>query len=389
MKTHRLAPSRRQFFAALLLGALAAPALRAADSKECFVYYGTYTRAKNAKSKGIYVSRLDTATGKLSAPELAVEAANPGFLAVHPSGRYVYAVGELPSGGGVSAFKVDRASGKLTLLNQQDSGGAGPTHLSVDASGKALVVANYSGGSVASFSVNSDGSLKPHTSFIQHAGSSVNPARQKEPHAHCATISSDARYALVADLGMDKVMIYRLNAASATLTANEPPFAKVAPGNGPRHFAFHPEGKFAYVINEMTCTVTAFGWDSKKGALTELHTVSTLPAGVNVEKGYSTAEIFAHPNGKFLYGSNRGHDTIAVYSVAENGKLTLVQNAPAEVKVPRGFNLDPSGKWLITGGQNSDDVALFKVDAATGKLAFTGTKHEVGSPVCVMFLPVK
>jgi 6-phosphogluconolactonase len=389
MKTNRLAPSRRQFIATLAFTTIAGATLHAAVPKECLVYYGTYTRGKNAKSKGIYVSKLDTSTGKLSVPELAVETANPGFLAVHPGGRNLYAVGELPSGGGVSAFKVDRATGKLTLLNQQDSGGAGPTHLDVDRSGKALVVANYGGGNVASYSINNDGSLSPRVSFVQHAGSSVHPSRQTAPHAHCANISPDARYAAVADLGMDMVMIYKLDAASGTLTPNDSPFAKVAPGSGPRHFAFHPESKFAYVINEMTCTVTTFGWDVKKGALTELHTVSTLPAGVNVEKGYSTAEIFVHPGGKFLYGSNRGHDSIAVFSIAANGRLTLVQNAPAEVKIPRGFNLDPSGKWLITAGQNSDNVALFQVDTDTGKLSFTGTKHEVGAPVCVMFLQVK
>jgi 6-phosphogluconolactonase len=372
----------------LIALALAGPALAAPASH--LVFYGTYTRGKDALSKGIYVSRFDAASGTLGAPELAAEAANPGFLALHPGGRFLYAVGESgDAGAGVSAFAIDRASGKLTRLNHQSSGGAGPTHLDVDPGGRVLVVANYTGGSVAALPINADGSLQPAATFIQHEGSSVNPRRQSAPHAHCANISPDGRFAVVADLGLDKVMIYRLDAARGKLTANDPAFARVAPGSGPRHFAFHPSGRFAYVINEMTCTMTAFEWDARRGALSELHTVSTLPAGVTVQPGMSTAEVFAHPNGKFLYGSNRGHDTIAVFRVAADGRLTLVQNAPAEVKIPRNFNLDPTGRWLIAAGQNSNDVALHRVDEQTGRLAFTGTRHKVGAPVCVVFLPLK
>jgi 6-phosphogluconolactonase len=383
--------SRRAALHALLIFAALASAVPGhAASSSYLVFFGTYTRGKDALSKGIYVSRFDAGSGKLGAPELAAEAANPGFLALHPGGKFLYAVGESgDAGAGVSAFSIDRSSGKLTRLNHQSSGGAGPTHLDVDKNGQVLVVANYTGGSVASLPINADGTLRPAATFIQHEGSSMNPRRQSAPHAHCANIAPDGRFALVADLGLDKVMIYRLDAAKGTLAANDPAFAKVAPGSGPRHFAFHPSGRFAYVINEMTCTMTAFGWDAKRGALTELHTVSTLPAGVTVQAGMSTAEVFAHPNGRFLYGSNRGHDSIAVFRIANDGRLALVQNAPAEVKIPRNFNLDPSGRWLITAGQNSNDVALHRVDEDSGQLTFTGTRHKVGAPVCVVFLPVK
>ncbi|NDF01813.1 MAG: lactonase family protein, partial [Verrucomicrobia bacterium] len=215
--------------------------------------------------------------------------------------------------------------------------------------------------------------------------------RQSQPNAHSVNVSPDNRFAFVADLGLDKIMIYKLDAAKGTLTPNDPPFTAVAPGSGPRHFAFHPSGKFAYLICEINLTMIAFSYDAAKGTLTEIQNVSTLPAadGPGPKPGWSTAEVVAHPNGKFLYGSNRGHDTIAVFSIAADGKLTLVENAPAEVKTPRNFNLDPTGKWLFTEGQGSDSIALFKVDQATGKLTSTGTKLEVGSPVCLKFLAVK
>jgi 6-phosphogluconolactonase len=369
-----------------LLGSLPAPA---ADPAECLVYFGTYTRGKEAKSKGIYVSRFDVASGKLSQPQLAVETASPSFLALHPNGKSLYAVGEVPDGGGVKAFAIDRASGKLKTINEQSTRGTGPTHLAVDATGKALVVANYGSGSVASLPIKENGSLGAVATFVQHQGSSVNQKRQAGPHAHCVNVSPDNSFVVSADLGIDKVMIYQLDADKATLSPGRQSFVRVAPGSGPRHFAFHPEGKFAYVINEMTCTMTAFAWDAKRGSLKEIQTVSTLPEGVAVGAGMSTAEVFAHPNGKVLYGSNRGHDTIAVFSIGAGGKLQLLQNAPAEVKIPRNFNLDPTGRWLLACGQNSNDVAVHRVDEATGKLTFTGQKVAVGSPVCAVFLPVK
>jgi len=257
----------------------------------------------------------------------------------------------------------------------------------VDRAGKNVLVANYGGGSIACLPIGPDGKLAEAASFIQHEGSSVNPGRQKGPHAHGIYTDAASQFVFVPDLGLDKVMIYKLSAAGGKLTPNDPPFAAVAPGSGPRHFGFTPNGRFGYVINEMLCTMTAFSYDAKRGALKEVQTVSTLPAGVAVEKGFSTAEVFAHPNGKFLYGSNRGHDTIAVFAIdPKTGKLTAIQHAPSVVKVPRGFGIDPTGRYLIAGGQNSDNAAVFRIDGSTGKLSPTGQIVTVGSPVCVVFL---
>lgn len=361
-------------------------AANAAAPKEELVYFGTYTRGV---SKGIYVSRLNLATGKLTEPELAAEAKNPGFVAIHPNKRFLYAVGEVDKGGGVSAFAIDAKTGKLSLLNGQSSGGAGPTHLAVDRAGKNVLVANYGGGSVACLPIDADGKVREATSFIQHEGSSVNPGRQKGPHAHGIYTDAANQFVFAPDLGLDKVMIYKLDAARGKLTPNNPAFAAVPPGSGPRHFDFTPNGRFGYVINEMLCTMTAFSYDAKRGALKEVQTVSTLPAGVEVQKGYSTAEVFAHPNGKFLYGSNRGHDTIAVFAIDQKtGKLTLVQHEPSVVKIPRGFGIDPTGQYLIAAGQNSDNAAVFRIDQKTGKLSATGQIVQVGSSVCVVFLPL-
>lgn len=389
---------RKILLTAMTTSLLLTPSAPAAEPKraaqEYFVYVGTYTRGQAAKSQGIYVFRFDASTGKATAPALAAKADNPAFLALHPGGKFLYAANEVSEFAGkgvgaVGAFAIDRETGKLTLLNQASSAGAGPAHLTVDRAGKCVLVANYGGGSVAALPIKADGSLGEPASSIQHTGGSVDPQRQKEPHAHSINVSPDNRFAFAADLGLDKVVIYKLDAGNAALTANDPAFATVLPGSGPRHFAFHPGGKFAYVINEMTCTMTAFSYDAKRGELKVIQTVSTLPAGESVKPGYSTAEVVAHPNGKFLYGSNRGHDTIAVYAIGADGKITLVQNAPAEVKVPRNFNLDPTGQWLITAGQSSDNLAVFRVDQQSGKIEFTGTKLEVGAPVCVKFLPIK
>jgi len=377
--------------AALILMVSVSPG-HAATSGELLVYFGTYN---NPKSRGIYASRLDSATGKLSAPELVAEAKRPGFLAVHPTGRWLYAVGEhndggANKGGAVMAFALDATTGKLALLNSQASVGAGPAHLSVDKAGKNVLVANYGGGSVAVLPLQADGRLAEATAFIQHTGASVNPQRQKEPHAHSVNLSPDNRFAFVADLGLDKVFIYQLDSAKGTLTPNDPPFATVAPGSGPRHFTFHPGKDFAYVINEMLCTVTAFNYDAKRGGLKEVQTISTLPPGEQAQPGYSTAEVQAHPGGKFLYGSNRGHNTIVVYAIdAKTGRLTHIENVSTQGKTPRNFGIDPTGAFLLAANQDSDSVVVFRIDARTGKLMPTGQTVEVGAPTCVKFVPVK
>ncbi len=370
-------------------------ALQSLCAAELLVYFGTYT---GKESKGIYLSRLHVESGKITPPELAAETKNPSFLALHPTGKFLYSVGEISEigpkkSGAVNAFAIDAKSGKLTALNQQESGGAGPCHLVVDKSGQAVLVANYGGGSVASLPVNKDGSLRPAASVIQHTGRSVTP-RQSQPNAHSINIAPDNRFAVCADLGLDKVLVYRLDPAKATLAANTPPFTASAPGAGPRHFAFHPTAPFAYVINEITCTLTAFTYDAQAGILKESQTLSTLPAGESVQKGFSTAEVQVHPSGRFVYGSNRGHDTIAVFSVdfqrgrqnRGSGKLTLVQNQSTLGKTPRNFGVDPTGRWLIAANQNSGTVVLFAIDPATGKLTPKGEPIAVPSPVCVKFL---
>jgi 6-phosphogluconolactonase len=353
------------------------------------VYIGTYTRGA---SKGIYLAQLDTATGKLDTPVLAAEAKNPSFLAIHPNRRFLYAVGELGNfegkpAGAVGAFAFEE-SGKLRPLNQQSSGGAGPCHLVVDPSGRNVLVANYSGGSVACLPIRDDGSLGPATSFIQHEGSSVDPRRQKGPHAHSINLDAAGRFAFVPDLGLDKVLIYRLDAAAGKLAPNAPPFARLDPGAGPRHFAFHPNGRYAYVINEMASTVTAFSYDAARGALKPLQTVSTLPGGF--EGNNTTAEVVVHPSGRFLYGSNRGHDSIAVFSIdPATGKLAPLGHTSTRGRTPRNFNLDPTGTWLLAANQSTDNVAVFRVDARTGKLRPTGQSVTVGAPVCIEMLRAK
>ena len=380
--------ARRTLILTAALIAIAAPQALRAAGREMLVYFGTYT---GKTSKGIYLSRLDIESGKLSAPELAAETKNPSFLALHPTGKFLYSVGEISEigpkkAGAVNAFALDPKSGKLTALNQQESGGSGPCHLVVDKTGQAVLVANYGGGSVASLPINKDGSLRVAASVIQHAGRSVTP-RQSQPNAHSINVAPDNRFAVCADLGLDQILVYRLDAAKATLTANTPPFTAATPASGPRHFAFHPTAPFAFVINEMTCTVTAFAYDSAGGTLKAIQTLSTLPAGMSVEKGFSTAEVQVHPSGRFVYDSNRGHDTIAVYNMdAKTGKLTLVQNQSTLGKTPRNFGIDPTGRWLIAANQSSDTVALFAIDAATGKLTPKGDPITVPAPVCVKFL---
>ena len=348
------------------------------------VYFGTYTGGENS-SKGIYRSTLDLETGTLSKPVLAAEARNPSFIELHPNGKFLYAVSESGGAGSVSAYALDRDTGNLRFLNKQPSGGGGPCHVSIDHAGKNVLIANYGGGSASVVPIKSDGRLGAPTGFVQHAGSSVNPRRQKGPHAHSINVSPDNRFAFVADLGIDKVMIYKLDIAKGTIVANSPSFAKVKPGAGPRHFTFHPNGKYAYVINELDCTVTAFSFESASGALTEIKTVTTLPNGF---RGSNTcAEVRAHPSGKFLYGSNRGHDSIVVYRIDRGqGTPTFVEHETADIKTPRNFNIDPTGRFCLVANQGKDSVVVFRIDQQTGALEPTGHSIFVARPVCVRFL---
>jgi 6-phosphogluconolactonase len=350
------------------------------------VYFGTYT---GPRSRGIYQARFDAETGRLEAVELAGEAVNPSFLAVHPNRKFLYAVGEIGNfegqkTGGVSAFAIDTASGKLTLLNQQPSHGAGPCHIVVDRAGTSVLVANYGGGSVASFPLANDGRLQPAASAIQHEGRSVNPRRQEMPHAHSINLDPDNRFAFAADLGLDKILIYRFDSATSRLTPH-PAAGVVAAGSGPRHFAFHPTGRFAYVINELANTVTAFAFDGDAGTLTELQTITTLPADF---QGTSyTAEVVVHPTGRYLYGSNRGHDSLALFRIEEaTGQLTPLGHVSTGGKTPRNFQVDPTGRWILAANQGTDTVVVLKIDLASGAVTPTGQSVAVPTPVCIRFV---
>jgi 3-carboxymuconate cyclase len=304
----------------------------------------------------------------------------------------LYAVSEVSGtdgkkGGSVSSFSIDPKTAKLTFLNQVPSMGAGPCYVRVDKTGKTVGVANYGSGSIATLPIKADGSLREAVSAIQHSGQVADLKRQQGPHAHSINFSPDNRFAIVADLGLDKLFVYHLNAATSALSPNDPPFTKLSPVSGPRHFAFHPKGKFAYAINEINRTVTALQWDAKRGVLKELQSISTVPA--DAPKEGSTAEVQVHPNGKFLYGSNRGHDSIAVFSIdPRKGTLTPIEHVSTQGKVPRNFGIDPTGNFLIAANQNSDSLVVFRIDPKTGRLTPTGQKLEVGNPVCVKFLPV-
>ncbi len=350
------------------------------------MFVGTYTRET---SKGIRAYRFDPAAGKATDLGLAAELREPSFLAPHPNRKYLYALSEIDDydssqSGSISAFAIDAASGKLTQLNEVSSRGAGPCHLSVDAGGKMLIAANYKGGSVASFPIGADGALGAAVSFFQHEGSSVHP-RQKRPHAHSADFSPDNRFAFFSDLGLDRVMVYAVDPEDASMQPHDPPHAGTAPGAGPRHLAFHPSGRFAYGINELDSTVSAYAYDSAAGALTALQAISTLPedfAGENY-----TAEIQVHPSGKFVYGSNRGHDSIAVFSVdEESGRLTAVERVSTQGEWPRNFAVGPGGGYLLAANQHTDNIVVYRIDADSGKLAPTGEQLNLDAPVCIRFL---
>jgi 6-phosphogluconolactonase len=350
------------------------------------VYVGTYT---GEKSKGIYAFRFNQTSGVLTPVGLVAEAKSPSWLALHPSGRFLYAANETNDydagrSGAVSAYAIDSTTGALTLLNAQSSSGAHPCHLSVDKVGTHLVVANYTGGNLAVLPIGPDGKLGTATQVVQHTGSSVNSERQKGPHAHSIDFDGDHRFAVSADLGADRLFVYKYDPNDGRLSAGLHPAVAAQPGAGPRHFAFHPNGRFGFAINELSSTITSYSWDGQRGALTTMATVPTLPRGVRASN--STAEIRVHPGGRFLYGSNRGHDSIAVYAVnPATGALTFVEHEPTRGKTPRNFTIDPTGQWLIAANQGSDTLAVFRIDTKDGSLTATGGLTTVGSPVAVIF----
>lgn len=371
---------------ALLLVWLAwgAPPARAEDAPSYRVYIGTFTQHG---SKGIYLMHMDGASGALDQPELAAEAPSPAFLALHPNHHLLYSVNEVDKGS-VSAYSIDEPSGKLTLLNQQSSSGHAPTHLVVDPLGRNVLVANYGSGSVAVLPIESDGKLAAPSSVDQHTGKGADPGRQDGPHAHCINVDPAGHYAVSCDLGLDKVFVYRFDPQAHTITPNDPPFGATAPASGPRHLAFSPDGRRVYVVDEMACTVTAFQYDADHGTLTEFQTISTLPADFQGQK--STAEIAVHPSGKFLYASNRGDaNSLAIFTIDAEGKLTAAGHASTEGRAPRDFALDPTGKWLLAANQDTDNIVEFRIDPESGALQPTGVNVKTPMPVCVTFLPAR
>lgn len=356
------------------------------------IYVGTYTRSLPhvaAKSEGIYLISMDPASGALEHIRKTVGVDNPSYVTLHPNGRFLYAVNEVGDfagrdSGGVTAFAIDEEDGTLTFLNKEPTDGAAPCHLSVDGTGKYVLTANYGGGSVSMHPINDDGSLGQMSDFVQHVGHSVNEQRQKEPHAHSFTIDKSNRYAYACDLGKDQVLIYELDLENGKLVPNEPPYAETHKGAGPRHFDFHPNGTMAYVINELDSTVTVFKYTDVTGALDAIQTISTLPDGFDGRS--HCADIHVHPTGKFVYGSNRGHDSIAMFAVDQiSGKLTAVGHQSTGGKVPRNFAIDPSGSFLLAANQNTDNVVVFRINLATGKLTPTGYELTVPTPVCLKF----
>jgi 6-phosphogluconolactonase len=392
MKISRRVTVKLLLLSAPLLLSSAAAAPKRSQNKPYLVFVGTYTN--KTASKGIYAYRFDPGIGKLTSLGLAAESEDPSFLAVHPSGKYLYAVNEVDhfgaqKSGAVSAFSIDPRNGKLTLLNQVATQGAGPCHISLDKSGKYAFVANYDGGSIAVFPIGEDGSLASAAAFVQHSGSSVDKERQQGPHAHWIGTSPDNRFALVADLGLDEILLYHFNAAKGALTPGNPPDVKVTPGAGPRHLAFHPNGKFAYVLSEMESSVTAFAYKASNGSLSPLQTISTFSILRKDQSGpKEAAEIAVHPNGRFLYASNRaGIDTISTFSIdPAKGTLKLRDEYPTMGKTPRNFAIDPTGKFLLAANQESNTIVIFRIDSTTGALTPTGEIAEAPAPVCITFV---
>jgi len=408
----RLRRSIRHIVAALaalvVAGSQAAPIL----AQDYFVYFGTYTGFKYMKkgapagrslSKGIYVSRFQPATGELSDARLAAEIVNPSFLAIHPNHKFLYSVIEDPLSLGpaldkasfVSAFAIDPAQGNLRLLNTVPTGGTSTCYLSLDKTGKYVLLANYGDGSVAVRRLKADGSLGEQTAFMRFTGHGVDPSYQLGPHAHSIDVSADNRFAVVSDLGTDKVRLLRFDAESGQLTPNDPPDVDVRPAaGGPRHFTFPPDGKHGYLLSEMSGIVTVYDWDAARGVLKEVQAVHTMPADFNMYRDagmvnpYRSAEVVVHPSGKYLYESNRGADTIGVYAVnAVDGNLSRIQEVSSRGITPRQFAIDPTGNYLLAANQITDGVAIFRIEDGSGRILAMRSALRVETPVCVKFVP--
>ncbi len=370
-----------------------------ATTRASFMYIGTYTEAAmHGTAEGIYVYRMDPSSGALTHVRTVAGVVNPSFLALDPARRHLFAVNETEThdgqpGGGASAFTLDATTGSLTPRNTQPTHGTFPAHLTVDPTGAYLLVANYGSGNVAVYPLEGGGDLGTMSDLVQNTGSGPNKDRQAGPHAHMITFDRSGRYALLVDLGIDKTLVYCLDTATGTLKAHDIPTGggateqscgQATPGAGPRHIAFHPTNRYAYVINELDSTIDAFAWDATRGTLAHFQTISTQPPGATGTN--SGAEIAVHPSGRFLYGSNRGHNTIALFAIDEtSGALTARGHEPTQGKNPRSFTLDPTGAFLLVANQDSDNVVTFRIDQTSGTLAATGSIAQVPTPVCLLF----
>lgn len=380
-------PFKSKIFIYVALGAVlcAFNVSEPCSADELDVWIGT-TTPRNGLSKGIYHITFNTANGKLSKPELAAEIRNPGFLASHPDKPILYSTGTIEGEPSVVAFKINKGHSKLTLLNSQPIGDGGAAHLAADRRGKVLLTAQYGGGSTALFPLKVDGSIAPRAQLAEHGqGSGVVPRRQAKPHAHWVGTSPDNRFAFVPDLGMDKVVIYRLDAEAAKLTPHG--FGQTPPGGGPRHMKFHTSGKFIYVLNELELSVTAFSYHAEQGTMKALQTIPTVPEWEKAKEIFvSASEIRVHPTGQFVYAANRGHDTITAFQIDQRtGKLRFVEREPVRGSWPRNFNIDPTGKWLLAAGRDSNTIAVFEINTQTGELTYTRKMVMVPTPICVLF----
>jgi 6-phosphogluconolactonase len=377
---------RQQVLALVVVAVAVVAGPTRAAAKDLLVFVTAFARGEQG---GIHAYTFDCTSGRLNPVRRTAGVENPFFLALSPNRKFLYSIQAKQFGGmeneQVAAYAVVGRTGELRLLNRQSAGGTAACYLDVDRTGRALLVANYASGSVAALPVRADGSLAAHASFFQHRGSSVNPQRQKGPHPHCMVVSPDNKYAFAADLGTDRIVCYKLDPAAAGLTPHEPPSAKAPPGAGPRHLAFHPNGKRAYVINELANSVTVFDYDPDSGTLAARQTVSTLPDGFT---GTSyCADVKVTPNGRFLYGTNRGHDSVAAYRIGDDGRLSLTAIEPSRGKGPQNLAITPDGAWLLCANMPGDNVAVFRIDPGTGRLKAAGEPVRQTRPSCIMLLP--
>jgi 6-phosphogluconolactonase len=375
--------SRRDFLYQLSALAIAARGRAFASSNNSVLFAGTYTDDKGSTSKGIYAFLWDADAGALSPLGLVAATTNPNFLALTPDGRYLYAVNDGEKGS-VSSFSVHGKFGKLKPVNVVSSNGAGPCNIAVDYTGSAAFVANYDSGSAASYRIQPDGGLSKAVSSFQYTGHGPNVQRQTSPHTHCTTISPNNRWAVINDLGLDRISVYHLDAQTAQLTPNDPPFYQALPGSGPRTFVFHPAGKWAYSLNEISNTLDVLAWDNNRGTLSRMQNISTLPKGFSGES--TAAQVVIDAAGRYVYASNRGDDSIAVFAVDDrDGQLSCAQRVKSGGKTPRHFALDPGNQWLLVANQDSSNIVVFARNGHTGQLTQTENQYPLSHPVCLVF----